>query len=37
MPRSSELPESCSTSQLWATACIQVPLIDTTWPMKYRR
>jgi hypothetical protein len=37
MPRAMPLPVSCSTSQLCATDCIQVPLIETTWEMKNRR
>jgi len=37
MPRSTPLRVSCSTSQLWATDCIQVPLIDTIWLKKNSR
>ncbi len=28
---------SRSTSQSWASCCIQVPLTDTSWPKKKRR
>ncbi len=37
MPRATPLPVSCSTSQFCATACIQVPLIETIWETKNRR
>ncbi len=37
MPRSSALPVRLSTSQFWATDCIQVPLMETTWLKKYSR
>ena len=30
-------PVSCRTSQPWATACIQVPMSETSWPTKKRR
>ena len=30
-------PVSWRISQPWATACIQVPTSDTSWPPKYRR
>jgi hypothetical protein len=34
MPRSTALPVRLSTSQFWATDCIQVPLMETTWLKK---
>ena len=37
IPRSTELPVRLSTSQFWATDCIQVPLIEITWLMKNSR
>lgn len=33
-PRATPLPVRLSTSQFWATVCIQVPVTDTNWPMK---
>ena len=33
-PSSVLLPVSCSTSQPWATVCIQVPASETAWPPK---
>ncbi len=33
MPSAVPLPcDTSSTSQSWAVRCIQVPLLDTTWP-----
>jgi len=37
IPSASPPPESLSTSQAWATDCIQVPVSETPCPMKYRR
>ncbi len=37
MPRSTPLPVRFSTSQVWATVCIQVPVTDTSWPTKNSR
>jgi hypothetical protein len=36
-PRSKGLPVSWRISQLWATAVIQVPIIETSWPPKKSR
>ena len=37
--RPTETPEpvSCTISHISATICIQLPEIETTWPVKYRR
>ena len=38
MPSAVPLPwVSCRTSQSWATRCIQVPLLETTWPVANSR
>jgi hypothetical protein len=34
IPSATPLPVSVSTSQSWATRCIQVPTTDTAWPVK---
>ena len=34
IPRSTPLPERRSTSQAWATDCIQVPDTEMSWAMK---
>ena len=34
MPTASGLPVRLRTSQSWAIRCIQVPVLDTTWPAK---
>ena len=36
-PSAVPLPVSSSTSHAWAMPCIQVPLNDTIWLMKYSR
>ncbi len=36
-PTDTPLPVSCRTSHISATFCIQLPLMETTWPVKYRR
>ncbi|MGX1092897.1 hypothetical protein RKD47_003578 [Streptomyces albogriseolus] len=37
MPTAAEEPVRLSTSQSWAMRCIQVPMLETTWPRKNRR
>ncbi len=37
MPTAAEEPVRLRTSQSWAMRCIQVPVLETTWPMKNRR
>ncbi len=34
MPTASGLPVRLSTSQSWAMRCIQVPVLEITWPTK---
>ena len=34
MPTATPLPVSCTTSHISATICIQLPVIETTWPAK---
>ena len=36
-PTQTPEPVSCTISHISATICIQLPVIETTWPAKYRR
>ena len=36
-PTETPLPVSCTISHISATVCIQLPVMETTWPVKYRR
>ena len=36
-PRATPLSVMFSTSQLWATVCISVPVTEMSWPMKNSR
>ena len=36
-PTETPLPVSWTTSHISATFCIQLPVIEMTWPVKYRR
>ena len=33
-PTETPLPVSCTTSHISATVCIQLPVMETTWPLK---
>ncbi len=37
MPTETPEPVSCTISHISATICIQLPEIEMTWPVKYRR